>query len=275
MVRAEGETPITFSFPNLAIANKEKHMSGRVDGKVALISGAARGQGEAEARLFVKEGAKVVISDILVEQGQKVAADIVRQGGQATFVKLDVTKEADWQNAVDTTVRIYGKLNILVNNAGIFRMEGVEATSLELWNQVIAINQTGTWLGMKYGVPAMRKAGGGSIINISSGAGIIGTGMAAAYHGTKGAVRILTKTAAIEYAKDNIRINSVHPGVIDTEMVTGLLAEEGGRAIVQAHPLGRVGTVDDIAYGVLYLASDESSFVTGSELIIDGGFTAH
>ena len=124
-------------------------MPGRVDGKVALISGAARGQGEAEARLFVKEGAKVVISDILVEQGQKVAADIVRQGGQATFVKLDVTKEADWQNAVDTTVRTYGTLNILVNNAGIFRTEGVEATSLELWNQVIAINQTGTWLVMK------------------------------------------------------------------------------------------------------------------------------
>jgi cyclopentanol dehydrogenase len=250
-------------------------MAGRLTGKVALISGGARGQGEAEARLFVKEGAKVVLGDILVDPGQKVAADIVKQGGQATFVKLDVTQEADWQRAVDTTVQAYGKLNILVNNAGIFRTEGVEATSMELWNQVIAVNQTGTWLGMKYAVPAMRRAGGGSIVNISSGAGIIGTGMAAAYHGTKGAVRILTKTAAIEYAKDNIRINSVHPGVVDTEMVRGLLAQEGMHALVQAHPLGRVGTSDDIAYGVLYLASDESSFVTGSELIIDGGFTAH
>lgn len=250
-------------------------MAERLAGKVALISGAARGQGEAEARLFAKEGAKVVLSDVLSEQGQQVAADIVRQGGQAMFFILDVTKEAEWRAAVDATVRAYGKLNILVNNAGIFRTEGVEATSLELWNQVIAINQTGTWLGMKYAVPAMRKTGGGSIINISSGAGIIGTGMAAAYHGTKGAVRILTKTAAIEYAKDNIRVNSVHPGVIDTEMVKGLLAEEGGQAIVRAHPLGRVGTAEDIAYGVLYLASDESAFVTGSELIIDGGFTAH
>ncbi len=250
-------------------------MAGRLTGKVALISGGARGQGETEARMFVKEGAKVVLGDILIEQGQKVAADIVKHGGQALFVKLDVTKEADWQAVVDATVRTYGKLNILVNNAGIFHTEGVEATSLELWNRVIAVNQTGTWLGMKYAVPAMRTAGGGSIVNISSGAGIVGTGMAAAYHGTKGAVRILSKTAAIEYAKDNIRINSVHPGVVNTEMVKDLLTQEGGQAIVQAHPLGRVGTTEDIAYGVLYLASDESSFVTGSELVIDGGFTAH
>ncbi|MGE0821432.1 MAG: glucose 1-dehydrogenase [Candidatus Binatia bacterium] len=250
-------------------------MAGRLTGKVALISGGARGQGEAEARLFAKEGAKVVLGDILVDEGKKVAADITAQGGQATFVPLDVTKEDAWKNAVDTAVRTYGKLNILVNNAGIFHTEGVEATSMELWNRVIAVNQTGVWLGMKYAVPAMRKAGGGSIVNISSGAGIIGTGMAAAYHGTKGAVRILTKTAAIEYAKDNIRINSVHPGVVDTEMVRGLMQSEGMQSVVAAHPLGRVGTSEDIAYGVLYLASDESSFVTGAELVIDGGFTAH
>jgi NAD(P)-dependent dehydrogenase (short-subunit alcohol dehydrogenase family) len=249
-------------------------MAGRLAGKVALISGAARGQGEAESRLFVKEGAKVVLGDILVDLGQRVAADIRNQGGQATFVPLDVTKETEWQTAVETTVRTYGKLDILVNNAGIFRTEGVEATSMDLWNQVIAVNQTGVWLGMKYAVPAMRKAGGGSIVNISSGAGIIGTGMAAAYHSTKGAVRILTKTAAIEYAKEHIRINSVHPGVVDTEMVRGLFQNEGMQSLVAAHPLGRVGTSDDIAYGVLYLASDESSFVTGAELVIDGGFTA-
>ena len=155
-------------------------MAGRLAGKVALISGGARGQGETEARLFVKEGAQVVLGDVLVDLGQKVAADIVKQGGRATFVKLDVTQEADWQRAVDTTVRTYGKLNILVNNAGIFHTEGVEATSMELWNRVIAVNQTGVWLGMKFSVSAMRKAGGGSIVNISSGAGIIGTGMAAA-----------------------------------------------------------------------------------------------
>lgn len=250
-------------------------MAGRLAGKVALISGAARGQGGAEARLFVKEGAKVVLGDILVEAGQKVAADINAQGGQATFVKLDVTQEADWQQAVDTTVRTYGKLDLLVNNAGIFRTEGVEATSLKLWNQVIAVNQTGVWLGMKYAIPAMRQAGGGSIVNISSGAGIIGTGFATAYHGTKGAVRILTKTAAIEYAKEGIRINSIHPGFVDTEMVRGTLSQGAIQSGIQATPLGRIGTAQDIAYAVLYLASDESSYVTGAELVIDGGYTAH
>ena len=249
-------------------------MAGRLAGKVALISGGARGQGEAEARLFAKEGAKVVLGDILSEAGQKVAADINAQGGQATFVRLDVTQEVDWQQAVDTTVRTYGKLNILVNNAGIFRTEGVEATSLALWNQVIAVNQTGVWLGMKYAIPALRQAGGGSIVNISSGAGIIGSGFAAAYHGTKGAVRILTKTAAIEYAKEGIRINSVHPGVVDTEMIRGAMNQEGMQAVTRAHPLGRMGRAEDIAYGVLYLASDEASFVTGAELVIDGGYTA-
>jgi cyclopentanol dehydrogenase len=249
-------------------------MAGRLAGKVALISGGARGQGEAEARLFVKEGAKVVLGDILVELGQKVAADIAAQGGQATFVKLDVTQEADWRQAVDAAVRNYGKLDILINNAGIFRTEGVEATSLELWNQVIAVNQTGVWLGMKCAIPAMRKAGGGSIVNISSGAGIIGSGFAAAYHGTKGAVRILTKTAAIEYAKENIRINSVHPGVVDTEMIRGTLNQEGMQGAIRAHPLGRMGTAEDISYAVLYLASDEASYVTGAELVIDGGYTA-
>jgi cyclopentanol dehydrogenase len=249
-------------------------MAGRLAGKVALISGGARGQGEAEARLFVKEGAKVVLGDILVEFGQKVATDITAQGGQATFVKLDVIQETDWQQAVATAVRNYGKLDILINNAGIFRTEGVEATSLELWNQVIAVNQTGVWLGMKCAIPAMRKAGAGSIVNISSGAGIIGSGFAAAYHGTKGAVRILTKTAAVEYAKENIRINSVHPGVVDTEMIRGTLNQEGMQGAIRAHPLGRMGTAEDISYAVLYLASDEASYVTGAELVIDGGYTA-
>lgn len=249
-------------------------MAGRLNGKVALISGAARGQGEAEARLFVQEGAKVVLGDVLVEAGEQVAADINAQGGQATFVRLDVTQETDWQQAVDTAVRTYGKLDILVNNAGIFRTEGVEATTLELWNQVIAVNQTGVFLGMKWAIPALRQAGGGSIINISSGAGIIGSGFAAAYHGTKGAVRILTKTAALEYAREGIRINSVHPGVVDTEMIRGTLNQEGMQGAVRATPLGRMGTAQDIAYAVLYLASDESSFVTGAELVIDGGYTA-
>lgn len=248
-------------------------MPGRLDGKVALITGAARGQGEAEARLFAAEGARVVLGDILVELGQQVAADIRAQGGQATFVKLDVTQEGDWQRAVETAVQTYGKLDILVNNAGIFPTEGVEATDLALWNRVIAVNQTGVWLGMKYAIPAMRQAGGGSIVNISSIAGLIGSGMATAYHGAKGAVRLITKTAAVEYAKEGIRVNSVHPGGVDTEML-GVLSEEGRRAAMSAHPLGRFATPQDIAYGVLYLASDEASFVTGAELVIDGGYTA-
>jgi NAD(P)-dependent dehydrogenase (short-subunit alcohol dehydrogenase family) len=248
-------------------------MARRLAGKVALISGAARGQGEAEARLFVNEGAAVVLGDIEVERGQNVAADIQARGGKAMFVKLDVTQEADWRQAVDTTVQTHGKLDILINNAGIFPIEGVEATSLELWNRVIAINQTGVWLGMKHAIPAMRRTGGGSIVNISSVAGLIGSGMAAAYHGTKGAVRLLTKTAAIEYAKDRIRINSVHPGGVDTVMLD-VLNREGKQAATQAHPLGRLATPEDIAYGVLYLASDEASFVTGAELVIDGGYTA-
>lgn len=248
-------------------------MAGRLAGKVALISGAARGQGEAEARLFVREGAAVVLGDIEVERGKMVAADIREQGGQATFVKLDVTQEGDWRQIVDVTVQTYGKLDILVNNAGIFPIEGVEATDMELWNRVIAINQTGVWLGMKYAIPAMRQAGGGSIVNISSVAGLIGSGMATAYHGTKGAVRLLTKTAAIEYAKDRIRINSVHPGGVDTIMLD-VLNREGKQAATRAHPLGRLATPEDIAYGVLYLASEEASFVTGAELVIDGGYTA-
>ncbi len=249
-------------------------MAGRLLGKVALISGAARGQGEAEARLFAQEGARLVLGDILVEEGQRVAADIQAQGGQAVFAKLDVTQEADWQQAVDLALRTYGKLHILVNNAGVFRTEGVEATSLELWNQVVAVNQTGVFLGMKYAIPAMRRSGGGSIINISSGAGIVGSGMAAAYHSAKGAVRLLTKTAAIEYAGEGIRINSVHPGLVETEMIR-ILDPEGTRAALQATPMKRMATPREIAYGVLYLASDESSFVTGSELVIDGGYTAH
>lgn len=248
-------------------------MAGRLAGKVALISGGARSQGEAEARLFAREGAAVVIGDILVEQGEKVAASIRSGGGHATCVKLDVTQEGDWQQAVATTVQTYGKLNILVNNAGIFPIEGVEATSLELWNRVVSINQTGVWLGMKAAVPAMRQAGGGSIVNISSIAGLIGSGMATAYHGSKGAVRLITKTAAIEYAKDQIRINSVHPGGVDTVMLD-VLHPEGKQGATRAHPLGRLATSEDVAYGVLYLASDEASFVTGAELVIDGGFTA-
>jgi len=175
-------------------------MAGRLEGKVALISGGARGMGECEARLFVREGAKVVIGDVLDEQGRKTSVEITQQGGVATYIHLDVTQESDWQKAIETAERTYNKLNILVNNAGIVRMAPLDETSLEAWNEVINVNQTGVFLGMKQAIPAMRRAGGGSIINISSVAGLVGLSNIPAYQASKGAVRLLTKNAAIQYA---------------------------------------------------------------------------
>jgi NAD(P)-dependent dehydrogenase (short-subunit alcohol dehydrogenase family) len=249
-------------------------MAGRLDGKVALISGGARGQGAAEGKLFAREGAKVVLGDVLDSEGQQTAREIQAAGGGAVYVHLDVTKEADWQQAVDTAGRTFGKLSVLVNNAGILYMEGLEETTLEIWNRVFAVNQTGVFLGMKYAVPAMRKAGGGSIINISSIAGLVGAGAATAYQASKGAVRILTKSVAIQYAKEKIRVNSIHPGVITTLMVTQGIDLETRKLFEQMTPLGREGTAEEIANGALFLASDESSYMTGAELVLDGGYTA-
>lgn len=248
-------------------------MPGRLDGKVALISGGARGQGAAEGKLFAAEGAKVVLGDVIDAEGQQTARAIETAGGTAVYLHLDVTQEADWQGAIDATVQRFGKLDILVNNAGILRVEGLEDTTLEIWNQVFAVNQTGVFLGMKFAVPAMRAAGGGSIINISSVAGLVGGGGATAYQASKGAVRILTKSVATEYAKENIRCNSIHPGLITTLMVAGI-DPEGRRMIEQMTPLGRAGSADEIANGALFLASDESSYMTGAELVLDGGMTA-
>jgi NAD(P)-dependent dehydrogenase (short-subunit alcohol dehydrogenase family) len=248
-------------------------MADRLKGKVALISGGARGQGAVEGKLFAREGAKVVLGDVLEADGTRTAEEIRAAGGNVVFVKLDVTSADDWQRAVDTAVSTYGKLDILVNNAGILQMEGVEDLTSEVWERVTAVNQKGVWLGMKVAVPALRQAGGGSIVNISSISGLIGTGLQTAYQASKGAVRIMTKTAAMEYAKEGIRVNSVHPGPIDTPMTTPL-DREVWQMFLNGVPLKRAGTSEDIAYGVLYLASDESSFVTGSELVIDGGYTA-
>jgi len=245
-------------------------MAGRLDGQVALISGAARGMGECEARLFVREGAKVVLGDVLEEQGRQVAKEL---GAAATFVSLNVTVESDWQNAVETAEQTYGKLTVLVNNAGIVRMAPLDETSLEAWNEVINVNQTGVFLGMKQAIPALRRAGGGSIINISSVAGLVGLSNIPAYQASKGAVRLLTKNAAVQYAKDKIRVNSVHPGRIETPMTTSLDAARR-EMVLSMTPLGRDGKPEEVAYGVLYLASNEASFVTGAELVIDGGFTA-
>ena len=249
---------------------------GRLDGKVAIISGGARGQGATEARMMAREGARVVFGDLLDDEGRQVEAEILEEGNDATYVHLDVTKEDDWSAAVDTAVHRYGRLDVLVNNAGILILKGLEDTSEEEWDRIMAINAKGVFLGTKHAIPAMRESGGGSIINISSTAGLVASLEGSpSYSATKGAVRLLTKSTAIQYAKDNIRCNSVHPGPIDTPMIKDTLSDPARlERRMQRLPLKRVGTTEDIAFGVLYLASDESSFVTGSELVIDGGTTA-
>jgi NAD(P)-dependent dehydrogenase (short-subunit alcohol dehydrogenase family) len=248
----------------------------RLAGKVALISGAARGMGAVEARVFAQEGAQVVIGDVLAAQGRQVEADIKAAGGVAVFVSLDVTQEAAWQQAVALAVDRFGKLDILVNNAGISQQSRVEETPVEEWERVMDINAKGVFLGTKTAIPAMRRAGGGSIINISSQLGLVGTDNSSPqYQASKGAVRLLTKATAIQYAKDNIRVNSVHPGPVATPLNEARRADPNLYTLtVSRIPLGRYGQPEDVAYGVLYLASDESAFVTGSELVIDGGWTA-
>lgn len=249
---------------------------GRLDGKVAIISGAARGQGAEEVRLFVREGAKVCFGDILDQEGMKLEAEIKELGGEVTYLHLDVTSEEDWAKAVEITESKYGRLDILVNNAGItIGTRRIEEIAEEDWDRIMNVNVKGVFLGTKQAIPAMRRSGGGSIVNISSTAGIVGIGRSAGYTASKGAVRIFTKSIAIQYAKENIRCNSVHPGPVNTPFIQELLdnPELLARRMSRV-PLGRLGAAADIAYGVLYLSSDEASFVTGSELVIDGGTTA-
>ena len=248
----------------------------RLENKVALISGGARGMGAAEARMFAREGAKVVIGDVLEAEGRQVEAEINEVGGECVFVHLDVTQEAEWQLAVETAVARFGKLDILVNNAGIALRGVLEDTSSEDWDRVMAVNAKGVFLGTKAAIPEMRKAGGGSIVNISSMSGMVGQSyIQPVYNASKGAVRIFTKSAAIQYAKEGIRVNSVHPGPIDTPMAGERLNNaELQRQADERSPMGRTAHPDEVAYGVLFLASDEASFMTGSELVIDGGATA-
>ena len=248
----------------------------RLEGKVAIITGGARGQGATEARMFAQEGASVVIGDVRDELGMQVEAEIRELGGEAVYLHLDVTSNDDWQRAIDTAEQQFGKVDVLVNNAAIVLRKDIEETTSEDWDNIMDINAKGVFLGTRAVIPAMRRAGGGSIINISSISGLVAIGPPA-YIATKGAVRLFTKSTAIQYASENIRANSIHPGSVDTDMRReglGSQTPDEIQARVDNIPLGRVGTTEDIAYGVLFLASDESSFMTGSEVVIDGGYTA-
>jgi NAD(P)-dependent dehydrogenase (short-subunit alcohol dehydrogenase family) len=262
----------------------------RLSGKLAIVTGGASGIGEATARLFAEHGARVVLCDVQDDLGREVVREIADDGGLAEYRTLDVRAEDQWIALVSDVERKFGKINVLCNIAGISgRPAGmtVQASgvmtgmaladqTLESWNQIMEVNSTGVFLGTKSVIPAMQRAGGGSIVNISSICGIVGSFANAAYHASKGAVRIFSKSAALQYAKDQIRVNSVHPGFVDTPMARpGLLGNESGKARMDATPLGRFGKPIDIAQGCLYLASDEASWVTGSELVIDGGMTAN
>jgi NAD(P)-dependent dehydrogenase (short-subunit alcohol dehydrogenase family) len=245
----------------------------RLAGKVAIISGAASGMGAATARIFAREGAKVVIGDLLEHEGNQVADSI---GPAALFQRLDVTDEANWADVVETTVRHFGKLTILVNNAGVSGSAEQDLYSTDAWHRIMGINATGTFLGLKYGVKAIAESGGGSIVNLSSIAGIIGSeGIHMAYNASKAAVRLMTKSVAVQHAKDGIRCNSVHPGIMPPMRTSGRTAEPEVRARrMNVIPMRRPGEVDEVARAILFLASDESSYITGSEIHVDGGAIA-
>ena len=247
----------------------------RMEGKVAIVTGAAHGMGAVEAKLFAQEGAKVVICDVLEEEGRKVEAEIAEAGGEAMFLRLDVTEENDWSDAVDRTVARFGKLNVLVNNAGISGSGERDHSSTEAWDRLMNINAKGVFLGMKYAIREMQKAGEGSIVNISSISGFVGQeAVHPGYNASKGAVRLITKAAAVQHAKEGIRVNSVHPGIMPPMLTSSQRGDSARDAILEAVPMGREGEPEEVANAVLFLASDDASYITGTELIVDGGFTA-
>ncbi|MEU1806882.1 glucose 1-dehydrogenase [Streptomyces sp. NPDC019937] len=249
----------------------------RLDGKVALITGATGGIGAATARVFAREGARLVLTDVHERTLTALAREVEEESGaEVVSACLDVSSAQQWDRVMTTVRERFGTLDVLANLAGILDWPGIEDTREEAWNRVIDVNQKGTWLGMKAAMPLLRATGNASVINISSVLGIVGSGAAAAYQASKGAVRLLSKTAAVEYARQGVRVNSVHPGVIATPMIQDLLDEQGDQQpdIVRT-PMRRAGRADEVASAMLFLAGDESSFVTGTELVVDGGLTAH
>lgn len=248
-------------------------MAGRLDGKSALISGGASGLGEAQAILYAREGASVLIGDVQAEKGESVVAAITREGGKAAFIHLDVTDADNWDKAVADAVARFGKLTTLVNNAGIFHPGGIVDETQQGWDRMIAINQTAVFLGMKAAAPALLATGNAAIVNISSLYGLIGSPNAISYHASKAAVRIMGKAGALEFAKQGIRVNTIFPGQIKTPIL-GDITPEQDAAIKASIPMGVVGDPMDIAYASLYLASDEAKYVSGAELWVDGAWYA-
>ncbi len=262
-------------------------MSGRLSGKVVLLTGAGGGLGSAQARLMAKEGATLMLANLpedpiiadgkpasgLWDNAKKVAEEIRAAGGRADVLALDVSQEDQWEAAVAKTVQQFGKLDVLINNAGIYYHAGLLEHTVEKFNQIVGVNQLGVLLGMKAAVPAMIAAGGGSIVNFASIYGIAGAGVSTAYQSTKGAVRLMTKSAALEFVGENIRINAICPGMFDTNLFESSVPKEAWGPLVDMVPMKRFGRPDEIAYGAVFLASDESSFMTGSDLVIDGGYT--
>ena len=247
----------------------------RLEGKVAIISGASGGMGAEEARLFAREGASVVIADIIDEDGEAVARQIEDSGGEAIYVHTDVTSAESWDAAVQATIEKYGKVDILVNNAGISSGAHEDPLDIDGWNSIMGVNATGVYLGTRAVIPAMLEAGGGSIVNISSIMGFVGGESGhPAYHASKGAVRIFTKATAVRYGPDGIRANSIHPGFMPPMRSSQFRSQEERQALIDLTPLRRTGETFEVANGVLFLASDDASFVTGTELVIDGGFIA-
>ncbi|HEU4371166.1 MAG TPA: glucose 1-dehydrogenase [Methylomirabilota bacterium] len=248
----------------------------RLAGKVALITGGASGMGQSEAMIFAREGARVVVADVLEIEGRQTADKILAGGGQARFVKLDVSSEAEWQAAIAATVAAFGRLDVLVNNAGISGTFDPDTLSTPAWDRLMAVNAKGVFLGMKHAIGQMQRTGGGSIVNISSISGFVGQhAIHMAYNASKGAVRIMTKAAAVQYATDGIRVNSVHPGMLPPMRSSKGSADPAWRdKMIKAVPMRREGRVEEVAHAVLFLASDEASYITGTEVVVDGGYLA-